>query len=106
MFVLSNRLAGRYTPATELDLIRFQTLPLGGLMWNPSTQVNNGILAAYITDFELMGGKRRRFITFLIYSLVYPGIDSNLVTLANLSPWSESVCTRTYYTFLRKPLLR
>ena len=64
-------------------------------MCHLSTQVNDGILAAYITVFESRRGKRRRFIPFLVYDLIYPSIASNLVTLATLSPWSDSVYTHT-----------
>ena len=45
-FGFSKQLAGRYTTATELELIIFWLLPLGGLMWHLSTQVNICILAA------------------------------------------------------------
>ena len=55
-------------------------------MWLLSIQVNNGLLAVYITVFDPRRGKRRCFITFIVYSLVYPSIASNLVTLATLSP--------------------
>ena len=64
-------------------------------MWHLSTQVNNGLLAVHITVFESGRGKRRRFIPFMVYALVYPSIDSNLVTLATLIPKSDSVCTLT-----------
>ena len=43
---LANQQAGRYSPATKLELIRFQPLPLGEIMWHLSTQVNGGIIAA------------------------------------------------------------
>ena len=32
MFGLANQFSGRYTPATELELIRFQHFPLGELV--------------------------------------------------------------------------
>ena len=57
-------------------------------MWHLSTQVNDSDLVAYITVFGLSRDKRRRFIAFLVYAIVYPSIDSNLVTLDKLSPWS------------------
>ena len=75
-------------------------------MWHLSTKVNNSDLSAYINVFDPIRGKRRHFITFLVYALVYLSIASNLVNLATLSPWSDSVCTHTCYPFLRKPLLR
>ena len=105
-FGLSNQLAGRYIPATELDLIRLRPFPLGDLVWYLITQLNNGDLAAYITVFDPRRGKRRRFIPFLVYALVYPSIASNLVTLATLSPWSDYLCTHTLSPLFRKPLLR
>ena len=75
-------------------------------MWHLSTQVNDSDLADYITVFDPRRDKRRRFIPFLVYALVYPIIASNLVTLDTLSPCSESVCTHTCSPFLSKPLLR
>ena len=39
----------------------------------------------------------------IVGALVYPSIDSNLVTLATLIPWSDSVHTHTFYPFLSKP---
>ena len=42
----------------------------------------------------------------LVNDLVYPSITSNLVTLATLSPWSDSVYTHTCSPFSRQPLLR
>ena len=105
-FGLANQLAGRYIPATELKLNRFRPSPLGELIWHLSTQVNVSDLSAYITVFDPKRGKRRLFITFLVYALVYPSIASNLVTLYTLITWSDSVCTHTCYPFLRKPLLR
>ena len=65
------------------------------LVWHLSTQMKNGDLDAYITVFGPRRGKRRRFIPFLVYALVYPIISSNLVTLDTLSPWSYYVCTHT-----------
>ena len=56
------------------------------IVWHLSTQVNDGIHSAYINVVDLRRGKRRRFITFLVYTLVYPSIDSNLMTLATPSP--------------------
>ena len=55
-------------------------------MWHLSTQVNGGLLATYITVFDLIRGKRRRFIKFLVYALVYPIIYNNLMNLDTLSP--------------------
>ena len=45
MFGLANRLAGRYIPYTELESIMFWPLPLRGIMWLLSTQVNDSALA-------------------------------------------------------------
>ena len=53
--------------------------------------MNDGDLAAYITVFDPIWGKHRRFIPFLVYDLVYLIIASNLATLDNLSPWYYSV---------------
>ena len=75
-------------------------------MWHLSTQVNGGILAEYISIFDVRRGKHRRFIILMVYALVYPIISSNLVNLATLSPWSDYVCLPTCYLSLRKPLLR
>ena len=105
-FGLVNWLSGRFAPATELELSIFRPSPFWELVCHLSTQANNGLLAAYITFFDLRRGKRRCFIPFTIYALVYPSISSNLVTLANLSPWSYSVCTHNCSPFSRKPLLR
>ena len=105
-FVLENQQAGIYDPTTELELIRFSPLPLEELVWHLITQVNGGDLDAQITVFEPRRGKRRRFTPFMFYSLVYPSIASNLVTMATLSPWSDYVCTHTCYPFLRKYILR
>ena len=60
-------------------------------MWNISTQVNDGDIADYINVFASRRGKRRRFIAFLVYDMVYPSIASNLVTLATPSHWYDSV---------------
>ena len=105
-FVLANLLYGSFVPATELELNRFGHFPFGGILCNLITQVNNGLLAAYITVFETRRDKRRCFITCLVYALVYPSISSNLVTLATLSPRSDSVCTHTCSPFSINPLLR
>ena len=51
-FGLANQQAGKYISTTELDLIRFRPLPLGGLLWNLSTQVNDSYLAAYVNVFD------------------------------------------------------
>ena len=58
-----------------------------------STQVNSGLLDVYITVFDLRRGKCRRFIPFLVNAMINPIIASNFVTLDNLSPRSDSVCT-------------
>ena len=106
MFGFFNQQAGSYAPSTELELITFRPFPFWDPVWHLITQVNDGDLAAYITDFYPRRGKRRRFITFLVYALVYPSIASNLVTLATLSPWSNCVRTHSCSPFSRKPLLR
>ena len=59
-------MAGRYTPATELELIRFLPFTLEELVCHLSTQVNGGDIAAYIAVFEPRRVKIRRFITFLV----------------------------------------
>ena len=105
-FGLEKQQAGRYFPDTKLDLIRFWPLPFRELMWHLIAQVNNGDIATYNTVFDPRRGKRRHFIPFLFYALLYSSIDSNLVTLANISLLYESVCRHTYYPFLRKPLFR
>ena len=53
--------------------------------------MNDSDLATYINVFDPRSGKRRRFIPFMFYALVYLIISSNLVTLATLSPWSDYV---------------
>ena len=78
-FGLDNQQSGRYITATKLDLILFRPLPFGGLLWRLRTQVNYSDLASYITVFDPRRDKRRCFITFLVYDLVYPGIAGNLV---------------------------
>ena len=55
-------------------------------MWRLITQVNNGLLAVYITVFDPRRGNRRCLIPFLVYTLVYPSIAINLVTLDTLIP--------------------
>ena len=105
-FGLANGLAGRYIPATELELIKFRPFHLGYLMWHIITQVNGNDIAAQINVFDPSRGKRWRFIPFLFFALVYPSISSNLVTLATLITWSDSVCTHTCSPLLSKPLLR
>ena len=64
-------------------------------MWHLITQVNDSDISADINAFDPRRDKRRHFIPFLVYALVYPSIASNLVTLATLSPWSDYVCTHT-----------
>ena len=81
-------------------------MPFGELVWYLSTQVKNSDLVAYITVFDPRRDKRRRFIPFLVYYLVYPIISSNLVTLDTISPWSDSICTHTCSPFVSKHLLR
>ena len=75
-------------------------------MWHLNTQVKDGILAVYINVFEPRMGKRRRFINFMVYPMVYSSIAIKHVTLDTISPWYEYVCTHTCSHFLRKPLLR
>ena len=64
-------------------------------MWHLSTQLNDIYLDAYITVVDARGGNHRIFIPFLVYDMVYPIIASNIVTLATLSTWPESVRTHT-----------
>ena len=45
-FGLANRLAGRFSPATDLYLNRFWPSPFGELVCHLGTQVNNGLLTA------------------------------------------------------------
>ena len=96
---------GDLQPLLNYILIGFRLCPYREIVWHLSTQANNSILSIYITVFDPRRGKRRCFIPFLVYSLVYPSIDSNLVTLATLSPRSDSVYTHTCSPFLSKPLL-
>ena len=88
-FGLANQQSERYAPATELYLIRFRPLPFRDLMWHLVTQVNDGDIASYITVFDPIRVKHGLFVPFLVYSLVYLIIDSNLVVLDTLSPWYE-----------------
>ena len=53
--------------------------------------MNYSYIAAYITFLDLRINKRRRFIPFLVYDMVYPSIASNLVSLGTLIPWLDSV---------------
>ena len=64
MFGFSNRLAGSFAPTTEVELNMFWPLPFGELVWHLSTQVNNGILAAYITVFDPRRDNSRCFINY------------------------------------------
>ena len=105
-FGLANLLDRRYTPATELELIRFWPLTSGDLVWHLISQVNDCVIAAYINVFDPRNFKHRHFIPVLVYHLVHTSIASNLIILANLSPWYESVCMYTCFLFLRKHLLR
>ena len=99
---LANQLDGSFPPDTELYTNRFWPSPFGEFVWHVSTQMNNGILAAWITVFDLRRDKRRCFIFYLVYALLYRSISSNLMTLANLSTRSDSVCRHTCSTFLNK----
>ena len=103
---LYNQQAGSYAPVDELELIIFRAFPFGELVWNLSIQVNNSLISVYITIFYLRRVKHRCFIPFLFYNLVYPSIASNLVTLSNLIPWYDYVCTHTCSHFSSNPLLR
>ena len=91
MLGLVNQQAGSYAPTSELEINRFGNLPFRELMWRLSTQVNGGILAAKINVFDLRMGKRRKFIPFLVYALVYLSIVSKLMKLTALSPWCNYV---------------
>ena len=99
-------MAGSFARSTELELNMFQPSPFGDLVCHLSTQVNTGLLSAYITIFDPRRDKRRFFIPYLVYALIYPSIASKLVTLDNLSPWSDYVCTYTSSPLSRKTLLR
>ena len=68
--------------------------------------MNNSLLAVYITVFDPRRGKRRCFISFMVYALVYPSIASDLLNWATLSPKSYYVYTHTCSPLSRKPLLR
>ena len=105
-FGLANQQARRYAPATELELIRFWRSPFKDLVWHLSTQLNYSNLDAYITVFDPRRGKFRHFIPFLVYDLFYPSIGSNIVNLAFLTSWSDSVSMHICSHFLRKYLLR
>ena len=105
MFGLDDQQDGSYSPATELDLSRFHPFTFEVLVWHLITQVNDVILAVYITFFDPRKDERRRFIPFLFYALVYPIIAINLVKLATLSTWSYYVRTHTCYPSLVKLLL-
>ena len=58
-FLLENQQAGKYISATELELNRFRTFPLGEPLLHLSTQVSDSDLAAYITFFDPRRDKRR-----------------------------------------------
>ena len=47
-----------------------------------------------------------RFIPFMINASVYTSITGTPVTLDDLSPWSNSVCTHTWYPFFKEPPLK
>ena len=106
MFGLDNQQDGSYSPATELDLSRFHPFTFEVLVWHLITQVNDVILAVYITFFDPRKDERRRFIPFLFYALVYLSISSNFVTLDTLSPWYYSFYMYTCSPLLSKPLSR
>ena len=93
-------------PRYRVELIRFQPLPFGKIVWHLITKMNDGDLSAWITVFDPRMGNIRRFIIFLVYNLFYTSIATNLVTLDTLSPWYDSVRTHTCYTFSMKLLLR
>ena len=57
------------------------------------------------TVFDQRRVKRRRFITFMNYDLVYLSIASNLITSTTLNAWYDFVCTHTCSPFSRNPLL-
>ena len=48
-----------FPPATEIEINMFWPSPFGKLVWHLNTQVNNGLLAAYINVSEIRRGKRR-----------------------------------------------
>ena len=102
----ANQHTGSYNPATELELIRFWSFPFSELVWNLITQVNDGLLAAYIAVFDPSMGKCMRCVPFMVYNMIYTNICINLTTLDTLSPWSVSVCIHTWSPFLRNPILR
>ena len=102
-FELANQQAGISASATELELIRFWPFPFLEIVWQPSTQVNNDNIPAYINVFGPRRGKRRRFIKFMVYDMIYTSIDINLMNLATLNPLSDSVRTHTCYPFSLNP---
>ena len=61
-FGLDNQQDRRYAPDTELERIEFQPFPSSELVWQLSTQVNDGIIAAYMNVFDPGRGRRRRFM--------------------------------------------
>ena len=106
MLGLANQQAEIYAPATEFEAIRFRSLPSREIVWHLNTQGNDVLLAAYINVFDPRRGKRRCFIPFLVYALVYPSISSNLITLATLSPWSDPVYMQTCSPLFSNPIFR
>ena len=106
VFGLATKISGRFSTSTELEINRFRALPFGDVVWKLIPKVNSGLLAAYITVFDSRREKRRWFIPYLVFTLVYTIISSNLVTLATLSHRSGSVCTHTCSPFSRKPFLK
>ena len=105
-FELTKGSAGRFISCYWVSWIGFGICPSRELVWHLITQVNNGLLAVYITVFDLRRGNRRCIIPFMVYALVYLSIASNLVTLDTLSTKSYSVYTHNCSPFSRKPLLR
>ena len=94
-FGFATQLDGSVATATDLEINMVRTFFFGGLVWHLGTQVNNSLLDAQITVFDPRWVKRRSFIPFLVYNLVYPNIVSNLVNLDILSPWSDAIRTHT-----------
>ena len=104
-FGSAKQLVRSFAHANEWEISRFWPLPFRELVWNLIIQVNNGMLAAYITVFDPRRDKRRCFIPFLVYARVYPSISSNRVTLDTIISRPESVYMYNSSTLLRKPLL-
>ena len=92
---LANQQARSYAYSAELELIVVFPFTSGELVWHLITQVNDSLLAACINIFDLRNDNHRSFIYLLVYALFYLIIAINLVTLAILSPLSDSVYTHT-----------